>query len=68
MVQYDKSAYYIDFKDRPDLSDVEKQALESIQNLYRPVERVELLLEYRVNGKITSDEFETMTGLPYSFD
>ena len=38
-----------------------------IKDIYRPVERVELLLEYKVAGKITADEFETMTGLPYNF-
>ena len=68
MVQYDKSAYYIDFSTRPNLTDDEKKSLESIQAIYRPVERVEMLLEFRINGKITSDEFETMTGLPYSYD
>jgi hypothetical protein len=26
------------------------------------------LNEFRVNGTITSDEYETMTGLPYDFN
>ena len=68
MVQYDKSAYYIDFSERDNLTIDEKRALEQIQQLYRPIERVDLLLEYRVLGKISSDEFEKMTGLPYNFD
>ena len=68
MQQYDKSFYYIDFSDRDNLSNDEKKALEEIQNCYRPIERVELLLEYRINDKITADEFEKMTGLPYSYD
>ena len=67
MVMYDKSHYYVDFSNNKLLSDDEKIALERIQDTYRPVERVELLLEYKVAGKITADEFETMTGLPYNF-
>ena len=67
MVMYDKSHYYVDFCNSKLLSDDEKIALERIQDTYRPVERVELLLEYKVAGKITADEFETMTGLPYDF-
>lgn len=67
MAMYDKSHYYVDFSENKLLTDVEKTALEKIQETYRPVERVEFLLEYRINGKITSDEFEIMTGLPYSF-
>ena len=68
MVQYDKSQYYIDFSDRDNLTNDEKKALENIQMLYRPIERVEYLIEYRITGKITSDEFEKMTGLPYDFN
>ena len=67
MVMYDKSHYYVDFSNSKLLSDDEKIALQRIQDTYSPVERVELLLEYKVAGKITSDEFETMTGLPYNF-
>ncbi len=67
MVEYDKSAYYINFADRDNLTDDEKKALETIQELYRPIERVDYLIEYRALGKITADEFETMTGLPYEF-
>lgn len=68
MVQYDKSAYYIDFSEYENLTNDEKRALEQIQQTYRPIERVDFLIEYRVLGKITSDEFERMTGLPYNFD
>lgn len=68
MISYDKSQYYIDFGDRDSLTNDEKVALENIQALYRPIERVDYLLEYRAQGKITADEFETMTGLPYEFD
>lgn len=67
-VQYDKSQYYIDFNNHPNLTNDEKSALEKIQQLYRPIERVDLLIEYKVTGKITADEFEKMTGLPYSFE
>lgn len=67
MVMYDKSHYYIDFSNSNLLTNDEKVALERIQQTYRPVERVEFLLEYKVLGKITADQFETMTGLPYDF-
>ena len=67
MIEYDKSAYYIDFIDRDNLTNDEKVALERIQEMYRPIERVDLLLEYAINGKITTDDFEKMTGLPYTF-
>lgn len=67
MVQYDKSQYYVDFSSRDNLTNDEKNALEKIQESLRPIERVDLLLEYKIQGKITADEFETMTGLPYNF-
>lgn len=63
----DLSKYYIDFSNHPNLTDDEKTALENIQRLYKPLERVELLVPYRVNDKITADEYETLTGLPYNF-
>jgi hypothetical protein len=63
---YNKELYYVDFSDRDDLSEDEKTALHAIQETYRPIERTELLIEYKVNGKITNDDWETMTGLsPY---
>ena len=68
MAQMDLSYYYIDFSGRDNLTNDEKVALETIQKMYRPIERVELLLEYRINDKITADEFETMTGLPYNYE
>ena len=64
----DFSSYYIDFSNRTDLTDVEKASLEAIQTAYRPIERVDLLIEFRIQNKITSDEFEQMTGLPYNYD
>lgn len=66
-VQYDKSQYYVDFSNRDNLSTDEKNDLERIQNAFRPIERVEFLTPYRMEDKITADEFETMTGLPYNF-
>lgn len=65
--QYDKSYYYIDFSNHENLTEDEKKALEMIQQMYRPMERVDLLLSYKVSGKITADEYEKMTGLPYTF-
>ena len=67
MAQYDKSQYYVDFSNRTDLSSIELAALQAIQDTYRPIERVEFLLPYRINGKISDDDFEKMTGVPYSY-
>lgn len=67
MTQYDKSQYYVDFSNHDNLTNDEKMSLEKIQEMFRPIERVDLLLEYKVQGKITTDEYETMTGLPYNF-
>lgn len=66
-VQFDMSKFYVDFSDRDNLTNDEKVALENIQKIYRPIERVDLLLEYRAQNKITNDDFETMTGLPYIY-
>ena len=68
MKQYDLSYFYVDFSNRDNLTSDEKKALEYIQKDYRPIERVELLLEYRIYDKITSDDFEKMTGLPYNYE
>lgn len=65
--QYDKSQYYVDFSNHDNLTNDEKMDLERIQNNFRPIERVEFLTQYRIESKITADEFETMTGLPYNF-
>lgn len=64
---YDMSKFYVDFSNRSNLTDDEKEALETIQKLYKPIERVEFLVVYRANDKITTDDYETMTGLPYNF-
>lgn len=66
-VQYDKSQYYVDFSSNNNLTNDEKTALDRIQQMFRPIERVEFLIEYKIQGKITSDEYETMTGIPYNF-
>ena len=65
MVQYDMSQYYIDFSNHDGLTNDEKAALEAIQQQYRPLERITFLIGYNIIGKITSDEYETMTGVPY---
>jgi hypothetical protein len=64
---YDKSHYYVDFSNNELLTNDEKLALERIQEIYRPVERAEFLTEYKIQGKITADDFERLTGLPYVF-
>lgn len=65
MIQYDKSHYYVDFTNHENLTNDEKSALDKIQQSYRPMERVDLLIGYKIQGKITADEFEKMTGVPY---
>ena len=67
MTLVDKSHYYIDFSNNKSLTDEEKKSLERIQEVYLPIERADLLNEFRIEGKITNDEYETMTGLPYRF-
>ena len=62
-----ETLYYIDFSDRALLTKEEKDALMQIQLTYKPMERVDFLLDYRAEGKITNDDFEFMTGLPYSY-
>ena len=59
-MQYDKSLFYIDFSDRDNLTNDEKKSLEEIQNVYRPIERVELIIDFLANDKITSDDFEKL--------
>lgn len=61
----DLSRYYVDFSNRDNLSDTDKTNLKNIQDTYRPIERVEYLNDYRLMGKITEDDYETMTGVPY---
>ncbi len=45
MSTYDKSKYYIDFSDNDKLTNDEKIALKAIQDVYRPIERVDYLLD-----------------------
>lgn len=66
-MEIDKSHFYVDFSDRDDLSNDEKAALEMIQASLRPIERVDVLLQYVIDGKISPEQFETMTGLSYCF-
>ena len=63
----DLSKFYIDFSNNDKLNDDEKKAIERILEIYLPIERAEFLNEYRIQGKITDDEYEQMTGLPYRF-
>lgn len=68
MAMCDNSHYYVDFSDNDSLTNDEKDSLEKIQKLYKPIERVEFLMAFKNAGKITSDQFEAMTGLPYTFE
>ena len=42
MIEYDKSQYYVDFSNHENLTNDEKNALDKIQQMYRPVERVDV--------------------------
>lgn len=66
-MKYNPANYYVDFSNRSNLSDVDKKALQNIQELYLPLVRAEYLQEYRASGKINDDDFERMTGIPYKF-
>ena len=68
MAMPDLSKYYIDFSNHDELTNDEKNYLEYVQKTFYPIERVTHLLDFRAMGKITTDEYETMTGLPYQFD
>lgn len=67
MVNYDISKYYVDFSKRENLTELEKESLENIQKNYKPIERIDLITEFVIDGKITVDDFENLTGLIYSY-
>jgi hypothetical protein len=67
-MKYNPADYYIDFSSRTDLTDSEKTALERIQQTYLPIERATFLQDYRYQGKITDDDYEKMTGIPYRYE
>ena len=67
MISYDISKYYVDFSKRENLTEFEKETLENIQKNYKPIERIDLINEFIINGKITIDDFESLTGLIYSY-
>lgn len=67
-IAYNPSKFFIDFSSHDNLTDDEKRDLEQIQENFRPMERVEYLIPYRLEGKLTDDEFEQLTGVPYGFE
>lgn len=67
-ITYNPSKFFIDFSFHDDLTEEEKRDLEQIQENFRPMERVEYLIPYRLEGKLTDDEFEQLTGVPYGFE
>lgn len=64
---YDLSYYAVDFSNHKNLEQDDIDKLHQIQKDYRPMERAEHLSEFKLLGKITSDEYETMTGIPYEY-
>lgn len=64
---YNKNDYFIDFNEREELDPMDIQALMEIQETYRPVDRVEYLLRFRAEEKITDDDLEKLTGIPYQY-
>lgn len=67
-IVYNPEKFHVDFSSHPNLSKSEKEDLQKIQETYRPMERVEYLTQYRIEGKLTDDEFEQLTGVPYNFE
>jgi hypothetical protein len=65
---YKPADYYVDFSSRDNISDTDKIALQRIQDQYFPMERVTFLVNYRLLGVITDDDYEKMTGIPYTYD
>lgn len=64
---YNSNDYFIDFNEREELDPMDIQALMEIQEKYRPVDRVEYLLRFRAEEKITDDDLEKLTGIPYQY-
>ena len=67
-MNYNPADYYIDFSGSTTLSDSDKIALERIQQQYLPIARATFLQDFRYQGKITDDEYEKMTGIPYRYE
>ena len=64
---YRKEDYGIDFQYRDGLSQDDVIALMDIQDKYKPVDRIEYLLKFRAQNKITDDDLEKLTGIPYQY-
>jgi hypothetical protein len=67
-MKYNAENYYVDFSNRADLTEADKEALKRIQDTYLPIERATFLQDYRYTGKISDDEYEKMTGIPYRYE
>lgn len=65
--RYNRNDYFIDFTQREELEQEDVQRLMEIQETYRPVDRVEYLLRFRAEEKISDDDLEKLTGIPYQY-
>ena len=63
---YNETDYKIDFSSHTNLTEGEKNELNVIQESYRPMERIDYLLKFKDTDKITDDEWEKLTGLPFA--
>ena len=54
-IVYNPEKFRVDFSSHTNLSKSEKEDLQKIQETYRPMERVEYLTQYRIEGKLTDD-------------
>lgn len=65
MKKFEKNNYIVDFENNEKLTTKDKEELKEIQEKYYPIERTEHLTEFYLDGKITDDEYETLTTVPF---
>lgn len=60
--------FYIDFSDRDNLNQEDKEALKALQESLRPIERIQYLLDFVISGKISIEDWEVLTGIPWNYN
>lgn len=65
MKKFEKNNYLVNFENNEKLTDEDKKELKRIQDQYYPMERTEHLAEFYLEGKITDDEYEILTTVPF---
>lgn len=65
MKKFKKDNYLVNFENNSKLTPEDKLELKRIQEQYYPIERTEHLTEFYLEGKITDDEYEILTTVPF---